>query len=120
MKGRGRWFKKSAVLTMGGAVASYLLDPDKGAERRTGVARQIGELRQRVERVKWVQAAKAKHTRAFSPADDRGIANAINQRLSELDVPTPHVMVDVTDGMVVLRGRVKGAADIDLVERAVG
>ena len=115
--------KRFIAGAMAGAVAMYLLDPDRGRSRRARI-RQQGSARARsVDRaadcIERDAANRAEGARAradgkgvFHPSDDRALEVHLHQVLEELDVATSEVTVESVEGVVRVRGQVGSEADI--------
>lgn len=106
-----------------GAAAAHLLDPDRGKARRARLRDQaLARSRRAAEKIE-TQAryregqieglrARAQGQGKMHPADDHVVKQAVEQRLSATGVDTTDVVVDVTDGVVGLRGKVQRPDEI--------
>lgn len=103
-----------------GAVAVYLLDPVQGRGRRTRLMDQAAALVRRVsDRGRRIGlrvasdaegfAERMEHgTREYSPPNDVTLARKVESEvLGHTDVPSGSVLVNVEQGVVVLRGQVE-------------
>jgi BON domain-containing protein len=110
------------VLAMGaGAAAMYYLDPDRGRGRRARARdqlaarrRQVARERERAQRYEeGVERGLAHGTMpAHAPADDQALGDRVKSALG----PRLHhdrVSLDVSDGVVELRGELDDAASIE-------
>lgn len=117
------------IAAAGGAAAAYYLDPDRGRARRArsrDVLLAAGrDMTQDVEKrarfyegkVEGVQA-KVGGRGTLDPVDDHLIKQGIQQQLASAGADTTDVVIDVTDGVVGLRGRAESADDIKKIELA--
>ncbi len=101
--------KRFIAGAMAGAVAMYLLDPDRGRGRRARMrqqwssrARSVDRAADRFERDAANRAegarARADGKGIFHPSDDRALEVHLHQVLEELDVATTEVTVESVDG----------------------
>jgi osmotically-inducible protein OsmY len=115
-----------------GAVAAYLLDPDRGRRRRVvlrdrarAAARRevrVVERRASYRRGRVIGWAKRlRHRRSGPPADDRVLVDRIRSELRGITAGRPHLTIDAVDGIVTLRGQVEPdlARDAELRIRGV-
>ena len=116
--------KRFIAGAMAGAVAMYLLDPDRGRGRRARVRQQwssrVRSVDRAADRFERDAANRAEGARAradgkgiFHPSDDRALEVHLHQVLAEIDVATS------VDGVVRVRGQVASEADIARVVRAI-
>lgn len=121
--------KLAQILTFGGAGAAlaYFFDPDRGRARRTQTRDQlISRARSMTEDVekqaRYVEGqlqgvrARADGKGKMDPQDDHLIKQGIEQRLAAAGLDTTDVVIDVTDGVVGLRGQVPSADQLDKVQ----
>ncbi len=115
-----------------GALTAYLLDPDKGRERRARlretVNSRVGDVRHRVEqRRRWsIDMLEGRLDQMRQPGgagealDDASLAAKVETELfADQSIPKGKINVNVEDGVVVLRGEVDAAKQrTDLVRRA--
>lgn len=113
-----------AILFAGvGAAAAHLFDPDRGRARRTRLRDQVlARSRRAAEtletRARYRQGqldgvrARAEGRGHLEPIDDHVVKQAVEQRLAATGVDTTDVVVDVTDGVVGLRGKVEHPDEI--------
>lgn len=110
-----------------GAALAYYLDPGRGRARRNRHRDQVLAKSRRMTReldkkATYVEGqlegarARADGKGEFTPETDADIKQAINQRLSALSVDTRDVVIDVTDGVVGLRGQVERPDELKKVE----
>lgn len=101
-----------------GAAAAHLLDPDRGRARRARLRDQaLARSRRATEKLETearYRQGQIEGLRARShgqghlhPTDEHVVKQAVEQRLSATGVDTTDVVVDVTDGVVGLRGKVQ-------------
>ena len=128
----GRLFPAMSGLG-GGLALAYFLDPARGRRRRKLVIQRAGGLVRRTSR-KGRRAARhaasqatgrarrAVHPRARQapPADDVTLAHKVETEIFRpADAPKATINVNAVDGVVVLRGVARTAAEIAELEREV-
>lgn len=112
-----------------GAAGAYYFDPDRGRSRRAQHRDQLIskgrsttediEQRARYRRGQLEGArARADGRGQLRPQDDVDIKQGVQQELSRTGVDVADVVIDVTDGVVGLRGQVTEPADQKVVELA--
>lgn len=99
-----------------GAAAMYFYDPERGRDRRDGLADRAQQLaRQQVQgadkQVTYLQdrakgAAKAANAGSFTPESGNDLREHLRQVVSGLAFPTAAVTIDVSAGRVAVRGEV--------------
>lgn len=110
-----------------GAATAYYLDPDRGRARRTRHRDQLLAKSRRMTReldkkATYVEGqlegarARADGKGQFTPESDADVKQAITQRLSAIGVDTRDVVIDVTDGVVGLRGQIQRPEELKKVE----
>jgi hypothetical protein len=114
--------KKSSILAAGalGAALAYFLDPDRGRARRMRTRDRLGAALRRFER-RGGRAVRRAESNAYGvwqrathagseppPADDETLKSKVETELfGRPDVAKGKIVVNVEDGVVVLRGEVK-------------
>ncbi|HTW09378.1 MAG TPA: BON domain-containing protein [Acidimicrobiales bacterium] len=138
-----RWWRMQKVCAVAGCGAAvgagveYLMDPDRGHSRRAR-ARDMALRRARVTLRRGSRsAARAAHRqidhvegelrsrvvrsgRREETVDDITLAQKVrSEALGHLERPLRHVLLDVADGVVTLRGEVASPEDKTKIDRAV-
>jgi len=117
---------------LGGALAAFALDPERGRARRARIADQAGALarhasaeigrmsrRGRSLAAGKLQAAR-NHGRAETMPNDAALANKVESELfSDPHVPKGQININVEQGTVVLRGELTSQEEIDQVEARI-
>jgi osmotically-inducible protein OsmY len=115
------------IAAVGGAAAAYYLDPDRGRARRArsrdvllaagrDLTRDVEKRARYYEgKVEGVQARVTGRGKV-EPADDHLIKQGIQQQLASAGADTTDVVIDVTDGVVGLRGQADSADEIKQIE----
>jgi osmotically-inducible protein OsmY len=114
-----------------GAAAAYFFDPSLGRSRRTqardrmgALVRTAGRKGERVARRTGAEGygmwQRATHPRPEDrEPDDRKLADRVrSELLGRGDIPKGHVVVDVENGVVVLRGQVEQPDQVGEIEAA--
>lgn len=110
-----------------GAAAAHFFDPDRGRSRRTRARDQLisraRRLTRDVEKHARYYEGKVEGVRAradgrgeLHPEDDHLIKQGVQQRLAASRADTTDVVIDVTDGVVGLRGQVPSKDQLQKVE----
>lgn len=118
-----------AVFGGAGAALSHFLDPDRGRARRARARDQLIARARRtatdVEKQARYYEGKLEGARAradghgeLKPEDDHDIKQGVQQRLAATDAQVTDVVIDVTDGVVGLRGQVPSLDQLKAVELA--
>jgi osmotically-inducible protein OsmY len=122
------WSHTAAAGT--GALAMYYLDPDRGRARRArsrdmllAAGRDMTEEAEKRSRyyegrLEGAQARLAGRGR-LHPVDDHVVKQGIRQQLSSAGVDMSDVVIDVTDGVVGLRGKASTDSEIRKIELEV-
>ena len=112
-----------------GAAAAHLLDPDRGASRRSAVAGQAASVARSGAAAAQTQAREAagkakgavKSAAPSGDLDDVTLARKVETEIFRpADAPKGDVSVDVQDGVVHLRGEVADEAWIDRLASEAG
>jgi osmotically-inducible protein OsmY len=114
-----------------GAAAMYVLDPVKGRSRRAVLRdRSRSAMRTRRRRAdqrardhanrELGEQARARGAGKFHPTDDRSVELHLHQLLTELDVDTSDITVEVHEGLVRVRGQVRSEDDRARVLSIIG
>lgn len=116
-----------AVFGGAGAALAHFLDPDRGRARRARARDQLiargrraaSDIQQQARfyegRLKGVRA-RADGLGELHPEDDHLVKQGVQQRLARTGVDTTDVVIDVTDGVVGLRGRVPSPEQLEKVQ----
>jgi osmotically-inducible protein OsmY len=118
---------------LGGALAAFALDPERGRARRARIADQAGAVarhasaeigrmgrRGRSLAAGKLQAARRNHGGAEAMPNDAALANKVESELfSDPEVPKGQINVNVELGTVVLRGELASQEEIDQIEARV-
>jgi hypothetical protein len=110
-----------------GAAAAYFLDPDRGRARRAQTRDQLlsqgRSITNDVEKQARYFEGKLEGARAradgrgeLDPQDDHLVKQGIEQRLASSGIDTADIVVDVTDGVVGLRGQASSPAELKKIE----
>jgi osmotically-inducible protein OsmY len=135
VKGQKTKSKKRSILAAGvlGAVTAYFFDPDRGRGRRaktrdqlTAVFRRLGRrggrLARRAESQAYGAWKRATHPApADALADDENLKQKVETELfGKPEVEKGKIVVNVEDGVVVLRGEVSSAEQMaELAQQAL-
>lgn len=122
-------FWSHLIAGVGGAVAAYYLDPDRGRARRArsrDVFLAAGrDMTQDVEKRARFYEGKVEGAQArvagrgkLDPADDHVIKQGVQQKMASTGADTTDVVIDVTDGVVGLRGAAASPDEIKRIELA--
>lgn len=127
-------FKMGAALlgAAGGALAVFLLDPDRGRSRRARFADQAAAVirrgGRRIERARRMVAStaegKAEAIRHLgsgdTPANDAALTDKVETELfRDPSIPKGSININAEKGVVVLRGEVADAGEVERIEAAV-
>jgi hypothetical protein len=107
----------------GGAVLTYLCDPDRGRARRAQLTDQAAAAlrrgrrragtRLRYSKGRLVGAGRAAVGGGhLTPEDDVDVTAGIKQRFARLGIPTADVKIDVVSGTATLRGQLGNSSAI--------
>jgi BON domain-containing protein len=114
---------------LGGALAAFVLDPERGGTRRARLADQAGALARRASRelgrigrfggslaAGKLQAVRNRGSVKTMP-NDAALANKVESELfSDPQIPKGQMNINVEQGTVVLRGEVATREEIDQIE----
>ena len=114
---------------VGGALAAFVLDPDRGGSRRARLADQAAALARRSTRelgrigrfggslaAGKLQAVRH-HGSAKTMPNDAALANKVESELfSDPQIPKGQININVEQGTVILRGEVTTQEEIDQIE----
>ena len=117
---------------LGGALAAFVLDPERGRARRArltdqaaATARRAGaELGRVTRRAGSLGGGKLQALRNHGPAEpmpnDATLANKVESELfSDAEIPKGQININVEQGTVVLRGELASQDEIDQIEARV-
>ena len=121
-------FWSHLLATGGGAIAAYYLDPDRGRARRArsrdmtlaagrDMTRDVESQARYFDGKMQGARARADGRGELEPVDDHVIKQGVQQQLASAGVDTGDVVIDVTDGVVGLRGKASSDSEVRRIER---
>jgi gas vesicle protein len=128
----GRPFGALVIGALGGGLAAFLLDPQRGKARRArvrdqsaAVLRRVGRQTERVgrlvgSRVSGAQQALSNRETDTLPPNDATLAEKVESELfRDPSIPKGSININAENGVVVIRGEVASESEVSRIESAV-